>query len=77
MEIGAIEELYKQFLENPESVDESFRFFFQGFDLATKHFSLKPLNGKIDPLVSNKEIAVINLITGYRRRGHLFTKTGL
>lgn len=75
MEIGAIEELYKQFLENPESVDESFRFFFQGFDLATKHFSLKPLNGKIDPLVSNKEIAVINLITGYRRRGHLFTKT--
>lgn len=75
MEIGAIEELYKQFLENPESVDESFRFFFQGFDLATKHFSLKPLHGKTDPLVSNKEIAVINLITGYRRRGHLFTKT--
>lgn len=75
MEIGAIEELYKQFLENPESVDESFRFFFQGFDLATKHFSVKPLNGAVDPGVSSKEIAVMNLITGYRRRGHLFTKT--
>jgi 2-oxoglutarate dehydrogenase complex, dehydrogenase (E1) component, and related enzymes len=29
MDIGAIEELYKQYMENPESVDESFRFFFQ------------------------------------------------
>ncbi len=75
MDIGAIEDLYLQYKENPESVDESFRFFFQGFDLATKHFPSKPQEAKGDAGVSAKEIAVMNLITGYRRRGHLFTKT--
>ena len=75
MDIGAIEELYKQYMENPESVDESFRFFFQGFDLATRHFPAKPQEIKGDVGVSTKGIAVMNLITGYRRRGHLFTKT--
>ena len=75
MDIGAIEELYKQYMENPESVDESFRFFFQGFDLAIRHFPARPQEIKGDVGVSTKEIAVMNLITGYRRRGHLFTKT--
>lgn len=75
MDIGAIEELYKQYKENPESVDESFRFFFQGFDLATRHFPIRPQEIKGDAGVSAKEIAVMSLITGYRRRGHLFTKT--
>ena len=42
MDIGAIEELYKQYKENPENVDESFRFFFEGFDLASKHYPIKP-----------------------------------
>mgnify|MGYP001950242958 FL=1 len=42
MDIGAIEELYKLYKENPESVDESFRFFFEGFDLASKHYPTKP-----------------------------------
>ena len=75
MDIGAIEELYKQYMENPESVDESFRFFFQGFDLAIRHFPARPQEIKGAVGVSTKEIAVMNLITGYRRRGHLFTKT--
>lgn len=75
MDIQAIEALYKQYRENPESVDESFRFFFQGFDLAAQHFPSKPQESKGIPGVSAKEIAVMNLITGYRRRGHLFTKT--
>ncbi len=75
MDIGAIEELYNQYKENPENVDESFRFFFQGFDLAAKHFPVKPHEVKLDAGVSHKEIAVMNLINGYRRRGHLFTKT--
>ncbi|MDO5665527.1 MAG: 2-oxoglutarate dehydrogenase E1 component [Bacteroidia bacterium] len=75
MDIGAIEELYNQYKENPENVDESFRFFFQGFDLATKHFPAKPQGSQSNAGVSTKEIAVMNLITGYRRRGHLFTKT--
>lgn len=75
MDIDAIEQLYKQYMENPENVDESFRFFFQGFDLATKHFPSKPQEAQGVAGVSVKEIAVMNLINGYRRRGHLFTKT--
>lgn len=74
MDIEAIEALYLQYKENPENVDESFRFFFQGFDLATKHFPGKPQQSTDPNCVPNKEIAVMNLITGYRRRGHLFTK---
>ncbi|MDO5522898.1 MAG: 2-oxoglutarate dehydrogenase E1 component [Bacteroidia bacterium] len=73
MDIEALEALYLQYKENPESVEESFRFFFQGFDLAAKHYPAKPQDTGAG--VSAKEIAVMNLITGYRRRGHLFTKT--
>ncbi len=75
MEIEAIEDLYKKYKESPESVDESFRYFFQGFDLATTRFPLKPYekNGGMEH--SPKELNVMRLITGYRRRGHLFTKT--
>lgn len=75
MDIDSIEVLYAQFKENPESVEESFRFFFQGFELANSHFPTKPNEvgeGAVAPI---KEIAVMNLINGYRRRGHLFTKT--
>lgn len=75
MDIEAIEALYQKYKESPEAVEESFRFFFQGFDLAVAHYPTKPgmtneLNGH-----SPKEIAVMRLINGYRRRGHLFTKT--
>lgn len=74
MEFEAIEELYKKYKEAPENVDESFRFFFQGFELATSQFPIKP-NGNGALSDSNKELEVMRLITQYRRRGHLFTKT--
>jgi 2-oxoglutarate dehydrogenase E1 component len=75
MDIGAIEALYKQYKEDPGSVDESFRYFFQGFDLAVTRFPVKPheTNGALTH--SPKELEVMRLITSYRRRGHLFTKT--
>lgn len=76
MDMDAIDALYNQYKENPENVDESFRFFFQGFDLAIKNFPVKPRETKnANGGVPEKEIAVMNLINGYRRRGHLFTKT--
>ncbi len=76
MDIGAIEELYKQYKENPENIDESFRFFFQGFDLASKHYPTKPISASTkDTGIPSKEIDIMNLISGYRSRGHLFTKT--
>jgi len=75
MDIEALEGLYQKYKESPESVDESFRFFFQGFDLATAHYPVKPtaVSGQNEHFT--KEIAVVRLINGYRRRGHLFTKT--
>lgn len=78
MDIDAIEVLYKQYKTNPENIDDSFRFFFQGFDLAASHFPQKPgqqASGQPDCGQAHKETAVMNLINGYRRRGHLFTKT--
>jgi len=75
LNMEAIEALYKKYKEDPESVDESFRYFFQGFDLATSHYPTKPTGTKDSLEHSPKELAVMHLITGYRRRGHLFTKT--
>ncbi len=66
-----IEDLYRQFKENPENVEEGWRSFFQGFD-----FALSAYPQKADPqLATSDEFKVINLINEYRRRGHLFTKT--
>jgi 2-oxoglutarate dehydrogenase, E1 component len=72
-EISTVEELYASFLENPESVDASWRNFFAGYEFARKNYSdtsTLPRDEKID-----KEFAILNLIHGYRQRGHLFTKT--
>ncbi|MFV0375879.1 MAG: 2-oxoglutarate dehydrogenase E1 component [Mangrovibacterium sp.] len=71
-EIGAIEELYQDYLNDSESVDESWKLFFKGFELARANFQ-----GKAQFSGSNldKEFNILNLINGYRQRGHLFTKT--
>jgi 2-oxoglutarate dehydrogenase E1 component len=78
-------DLYDQYLENPDSVEASWRSFFQGFDFANE-FSNNPVehltamaSGEI-PVAQNtekiqKEFNVLKLIDGYRTRGHLFTKT--
>jgi len=67
-----VEEQYRKFLENPGSVDESWRQFFDGFEFALKHY---PVSKKSEETVYPSEFKVINLINGYRQRGHLFTRT--
>ncbi|HLP11637.1 MAG TPA: 2-oxoglutarate dehydrogenase E1 component [Flavobacteriales bacterium] len=67
-----IDSMYKQYKENAESVDASWRQFFEGFEFARTDFS--SAEGGIPENVS-KEFKVIQLINGYRQRGHLFTKT--
>ncbi len=73
--------LYDKYLVNPDSVEPSWRAFFQGFD-----FGKESLLDEIDdeaignlaaevPQSLKKEFQVIRLIDGYRTRGHLFTKT--
>ncbi len=72
LDTAAIEELYARYRENPSAVDESWRTFFEGFDFARTAFGKR--SGAI-PLQLQKEFRVINLINGYRHRGHLFTDT--
>lgn len=72
-ELSAVEDLYQSYLENPENVDKSWQQFFAGFELARTSFQAKPLPAHSDKI--DKEFAILNLIQGYRQRGHLFTKT--
>jgi 2-oxoglutarate dehydrogenase E1 component len=73
-EIGAIEELYNSYLQNPKDIDESWRNFFEGFELARKSYDSQSLE-LIDKSQLEKEFGILNLINGYRQRGHLFTRT--
>ncbi len=63
------ENLYRQYKEDPLSVDESWRKFFEGFELGVQSSDSKP-----DEHL-RKEFLVLELIQAYRTRGHLFTKT--
>lgn len=68
-----IDNMFAQYKQDPESVDASWRNFFEGFEFARTDFSTGE-GGAIPENVS-KEFKVIQLINGYRQRGHLFTKT--
>lgn len=88
-----IEDLYQQYLKYPDSLEPSWKAFFQGFDFALETYSDEnednqstaaapavqlanqaAANGEI-PESIRKEFKVLNLIEGYRQRGHLFTNT--
>jgi len=71
LDTEAIEELYQKYRKDPGSVDSSWHHFFQGFDLARRDFS----HPESESLTFDEEFKVINLINGYRKRGHLFTET--
>ncbi|MCI2229245.1 2-oxoglutarate dehydrogenase E1 component [Polaribacter sp. MSW13] len=73
---GFIADLYDQYLINPDAVEPSWRSFFQGYDLANENYSLTDEEiSKEVPEEVRKEFSVVDLINGYRTRGHLFTKT--
>ena len=66
---SAIEELYNRFKSNPELVEAGWRRFFEGFEFANKQ------GGNSSEMMIPNEFKVIDLINGYRKRGHLFTRT--
>ena len=81
-------ELYDRYLTSPDSIEPSWRAFFQGFDfglessldeldLASSNGTLALSNGQQleVPQSLQKEFQVLKLINGYRSRGHLFTQT--
>jgi 2-oxoglutarate dehydrogenase E1 component len=73
-DVSAIEGLFVQYQKDPDSVDATWKDFFKGFEFAKTDYTAAPGTGAIPENVS-KEFKVISLITGYRQRGHLFTKT--
>jgi 2-oxoglutarate dehydrogenase E1 component len=84
-------DLYEQYIQNPDSVEPSWRSFFQGFDFGTTTFNEENAAGTPAQQIANaaasnqdcshiseklqKEFNVLKLIDAYRTRGHLFTKT--
>tara|TARA_R110001583_G_scaffold7912_4_gene38673 strand:+ start:234 stop:3029 length:2796 start_codon:yes stop_codon:yes gene_type:complete len=81
-------EVYDKYLTDPDSVEPSWRAFFQGFDFGVESSTDGPYvsseqEGVSSTLVADgqvpehmqKEFKVVRLINGYRTRGHLFTKT--
>lgn len=70
-----VDQLYKDYLENQESVDGEWRKFFAGFDLGVK--SESGLNGDAasGSILNTKEFKVVKLIYAYRNKGHLVSDT--
>ena len=69
-------ELYDQYLQNPDTIEPSWRAFFQGFDFGMEHGEWSAEVAEVEvPESVKKEFQVVKLIEGYRTRGHLFTKT--
>lgn len=81
-----ISELYDKYIQYPDSVEPSWRAFFQGFDFGAEYgdegLGISSNGVQMDDydvgaLCADviKEFQVMKLIDGYKTRGHLFTKT--
>lgn len=69
-----IDSIYESYKNDPESVDYGWRRFFEGFDFGQSD-SAKQSGVSDTPEHVLKEINVLNMIHGFRERGHLFTRT--
>ena len=77
-DVSAVEELYQKYLSDPNNVEEGWARFFEGFEFARNNYEETESATKAvfeSGLDFDKEFKVLNLINGYRTRGHLFTKT--
>src|SRR4030095_11819197 len=86
-----VENLYQDFVKDPESVDRKFRKFFEGFDFAVasgkpatngngtalKEAAPVATESSIDPIAIDwkRALGVYRMILGYRNKGHLIAKT--
>lgn len=70
-------DLYDQYIQAPDTIEPSWRAFFQGFDFGLESSEGQPLSGVSEEQLNHleNEFKVIRLIGGYRKRGHLFTLT--
>ncbi|MCA0364255.1 MAG: 2-oxoglutarate dehydrogenase E1 component [Bacteroidetes bacterium] len=78
-DVTAIESLYQQYLQDPNSVDTSWQYFFKGFELSKTWGGNNGLpksqsEGTADSQKIFKEREVVHLIRGFRSRGHMLAK---
>src|SRR6516225_3558419 len=66
--LGAIEEAYQRWRKDAASVDESWRVFFEGFELGLKQLPEPPAQA------SRQQIGVVRIIDAYRRNGHVLAQ---
>ncbi|MBK9983550.1 MAG: 2-oxoglutarate dehydrogenase E1 component [Saprospiraceae bacterium] len=73
-----IDSLYQSYQKDPDSVDQGWRVFFEGFEFGQNE------NGRADTLAAtsyvtlddaSKEFGVMSIINGFRNRGHLLSTT--
>lgn len=72
-----IENLYKEYKQNPDNTDPELQKFFEGFDFANGKLPSASINGAATSTSENlqKEFGVSRLIDAYRKKGHLIAKT--
>jgi 2-oxoglutarate dehydrogenase E1 component len=82
-----IENLYRDFVQDPNSVDPEMKKFFEGFDFAVNYgkagangngngASAAPTEAPASSGIDwRKEVSAYRLILGYRNKGHLIAKT--
>jgi len=72
-DVSVIDSMHRQWLQDADSVDFGWKKFFEGFEFGHAQYNSNKSSVVSDDTL--KEINVLNLIHGYRSRGHLFTKT--
>jgi 2-oxoglutarate dehydrogenase E1 component len=80
-----IDNIYQQYRQSPDTLEHSWRAFFQGYDFALEEYGEQKIqSGQVSALEMShqeivaeirKEFQVLDLIDDYRHRGHLFTET--
>ena len=71
-----IESMYKTYQQDPTSVDEGWRVFFEGFDFSANGGAATDSSpNTIAEAISEKEFGVMAIIHGFRDRGHLLSTT--
>jgi 2-oxoglutarate dehydrogenase E1 component len=70
-----IETMYRNFQQDPASVDEGWRVFFEGFEFNSVGDHSSDGTLLTDANLSVKEFGVMSIIHGFRSRGHLLATT--
>jgi len=71
---AVLETLYEQWLQDPNSVDATWRAFFQGFSLGNEGGPLTTASASaagVNVVDSRKQVMAIRMINAYRAHGHL------